>query len=150
MKRPWALMLAAALALFLAACSDKCDYSTDFTGMLHITSFDMTENDVTALETGAGYETEDLGGYRLLTFDNGHSYCFSTKDGALECVKWTLSNRLADVSLEMWEVAIDEGPQNRADICGETETDEKIRLCSWYGNVDGKKALLSVTIGVWN
>lgn len=150
MKRLLILMLAAALALFLAACGDKRDYSTDFTGMLNIASFDMTEDDVIALESGAGYETKDLGDSRLLTFDNGHSYRFSAKDGSFEVVKWALSNDWAEVGLEMWETVVDEGLKNWTGTCGKPGIDEKIYLYSWYGNVDGEKASLSVTMGIKN
>lgn len=150
MKKALALMLAALLALPLAACGDRRDYSTDFTGMLNITSFDMTEDDAIALEAGVDYETEDLGDSRLLTFDNGHIYRFSAKDGSFEFVKWRLPDHMIDAGLETWEIVIEEVMASWTDTYGKPKVNEKIDLYSWYGNVNGEHASLSVERGIKN
>jgi len=191
MKKILALMLAAALALSLVACGSKKDYSTDLTGKLDITSFDMATEDVLWLEfiqaynieyeteqtvegfkeqfeaqiTGAGYtsleelelllemfdveyEINDKSDDRtIITFSSGHIYGISKDDGKLDFVKWTLAGEKTDFTLGVWEAVIDEGINNWTDDYGKPEVDKNERFYTWYGNVNGENASLSIEKG---
>lgn len=148
MKRLAALALTLLLALSFTACGDKHDYSTDFTGLLNITSFEMTEEDAITLENGADHTTDDSDDSRLLRFDNGHLYRFSAKDGAFEFAKWTVPNALAEDSLDVWEAAVDEVLADWRSTYGEPAVNEDLDTYTWYGNINGEKANLVITRGV--
>ena len=129
MKRFFATILAAALALSLTACDSK-DYSTDFTGLFSITTFDMTEEDVIALEGGEDYEVTDYDDSKLLEFENGNIYRFSKKAKKLDSETW---EAMVVLTMETW-----------TEKFGEPEFNEKIDSYIWYGNVGGQKASLVI------
>ncbi len=135
MKRVIALLLATVLCLLLVACGK--DYTADFAGILNISSFDITEDNIIALEDGIGYETRESEDSKILEFDNEHIYRFSTKDGSFEFVKWCFSGEaVANKTLREW-----------TEDFGEPEINEKLHFYTWYGNVDGEKAILTIMKG---
>ena len=120
-KRFFATILAAALALSLTACDSK-DYSTDFTGLFSITTFDMTEEDVIALEGGEDYEVTDYDDSKLLEFENGNIYCFSKKAKKLDFVKYTDP---PIIDSETWEAMVVLTMETWTEKFGEPEFNEK-------------------------
>ena len=186
-------MLAAALALSLVACGSKKDYSTDLTGKLGITSFEMTTEDILWLEfihafySAEGEAEQTLEEFReqieaqmieagetfslddielllemydmeykiddkdddrtIITFDSGHIYGISKDDGKLDFVKWTLTGEKTNFTLGVWEAVIDEGINNWTDDYGKPEVDKNERFYTWYGNVNGENASLSIEKG---
>ncbi len=139
-KRFFATILAAALALSLTACDSK-DYSTDFTGLFSITTFDMTEEDVIALEGGEDYEVTDYDDSKLLEFENGNIYRFSKKAKKLDFVKYTDP---PIIDSETWEAMVVLTMETWTEKFGEPEFNEKTDSYIWYGNVGGQKASLVI------
>ena len=139
-KRFFATILAAALALSLTACDSK-DYSTDFTGLFSITTFDMTEEDVIALEGGEDYEVTDYDDSKLLEFENGNIYRFSKKDKKLDFVKYTDP---PIIDSETWEAMVVLTMETWTEKFEEPVLNEKPDIYIWYGNVGGQKASLVI------
>ena len=126
---------------FVDSPCDSKDYSTDFTGLFSITTFDMTEEDVITLEGGEDYEVTDYDDSKLLEFENGNIYRFSKKAKKLDFVKYTDP---PIIDSETWEAMVVLTMETWTEKFGEPEFNEKNDSYIWYGNVGGQKASLVI------
>lgn len=96
---------------------------------------------------GGGSKIEDDGDTTLVTFGNGHIYRFSNADGKLDFVKWRLPERSASISMGVWEALVEAQMGVWTETYGKPEVDKNERFYTWYGNINGENASLSIEKG---
>lgn len=94
---------------------------------------------------GGASEIEDDGDKTYIEFWNGHIYRISNEDGKLDFVKWMQPGSQVGVVLSDWEALVEGVMDAWTESYGKPE--ENKNFYTWYGNVNGENASLSIQKG---